>query len=194
MEKVGCSLIQLMIVVALILGIESTRRRLGPTHAAETAQSAQTAKFSTVTQADVDLYMAVMRAAAERVRHPAPEDLATMAAFERIKNNPSAPSSRLTGEEKQTIQRAALLTSALDEVVAQETHVGANRYRAAKAAVESALPVPDGKHRQPSGPLTAAESRALRSRGAALVPWVREIRELQALVFSRSFRQAPTLR
>lgn len=193
MEKVGCSLIQLMMVAALIFGVEATRRRLGPTHAADTTQPTPAATAVPVTQDAVDLYLGVMRATAERVRHPTPEDLATVAAFERIRNASSSPTSKLTREERQIIQRTVLLSSALDEVVAQEKRLDLDRYRAAKAAVESVLPVPDGKRHLTSGVLTAAESRALNSRGSVLAPWVREIRELQTFVFVNSSRQAPAM-
>ncbi len=183
MEKVGCSLIQLMIGISLICGIEAARRRLGPMHAAEASR---------VTQADVNLYMAVMRSAAERVRNPAPQDLATMAAFQRIRDARSSPATKLTPEEKHIIQRAFLITNALDEVVAQEKHVDTDRYRSAKAAVESVLPAADQQHRIASGAVTPAERQVLKSKGAALAPWAREIRELQDLVFNNSFRQTLT--
>ncbi len=183
MEKVGSSLIQLMIGISLIFGIEAVRRRLGPMHAAEAGRA---------TQADVDLYLAVLRATAERVRNPVPEDLATMTAFQRIRDARSSPATKLTPEEKHIIQRAFLLASALDEVVAKEKHFDTDRYRSAKAAVESVLPAADQQHRIAPGAVTPAERQVLKSKGAALAPWAREIRELQDLVFNNSFRRTLT--
>lgn len=180
MQKVGCSFIQLMLGVSLIFGIEAVRRRLGPARAAETVG---------VTADDVDIYLRVMRATVGRMKNPLPEDLAAMAAFERITKAPSSPASKLTREEKQIIQRAVLLTSALDEVVAQEEHLGVDRYRSAKAAVESVLPAAESHGRRASVALTAAQLQALKSKSPAVAPWAQEIRELQDLVWSNPLRQ-----
>jgi len=190
MEKVGCSLIQLMIGISLICGIEAIRRRLGPMHAAETLRSIQAPETTDVTQAKVDLYLGVMRATAERARNPTPEDLATMAAFKGIRHVLSSPATKLTPEEKQIVQRASLLINALDDVVARETHVDPGRYRSAKAAVESVLPAPDQHRREVLGVVTPEEWQALKSKGAALAPWAREVRELQSAIFSNTLRQS----
>jgi hypothetical protein len=190
MEKVGSSLIQLMIGISLICGIEAIRRRLGPMRAAETARPTQARETTRVTKANVDLYLRVMRATAERARNPAPEDLTTMAAFRRIRNSPRSPATKLTPEEHEIVQRALLLMNALDEIVAQETYVDADRYRSAKAAVESVLPAPDQHHRDLSGVVTPEEWQALKSKSAALAPWAREIRELQSAVWGNPLRQS----
>ena len=168
MEKVGPLLIQLVIGISLICGIEAIRRRLGPGHAAGTVRSTQAFETAFVTRANMDLYMRVMRATAERERNPAPEDLRTMTAFKRIRS--AAPAATLTPEEKQVVQRAFLLINALDEVVAAETHVDANQYRSAKAAVESVLPAPNPRRRDVPVVVTPDEWRALESRGAILLP------------------------
>ena len=191
MEKIGCSLIQLMIGISLICGIEAIRRRLGPMHAAESVRSTQAPETTDVTQANVDLYLGVMRATAERARNPTPEDLATMAAFTRIRNHPSFPATKLTPEDKQIVQRATLLINALDDVVAREKHVDPDRYRSAKAAVETVLPVPDQHRREASGVVTPEEWQALMSKGAALAPWAREVRELQSAIRSNTLGQSP---
>jgi len=189
MEKLGCSLIQLMIGISLICGIEAIRRRLGPMHAAETVRSTQAPGTTDVTQANVDLYLKVMRATAERARNPTAEDLATMAAFKRIRNAPSSPVTKLTPEEKQIAQRASLLINALDAVVAREKHVDPGRYRSAKGAVESVLPVPDQHRREVSGVLTPEEWQVVKS-NAALAPWAREVRELQSVIRNNTLRQS----
>jgi hypothetical protein len=190
MEKVGCSLIQLMIGISLICGIEAIRRRLGPMHAAETVRSTHAPDTTGVTQADVDLYLEVMRATAERARNPTPEDLATVAAFKRIRSAPSPPTTELTTEEKQVVQRAFLLTTVLDDVVAREKHVDSDRYRRAKAVVESVLPVPDEHRREVLGIVTPEEWQALKSKGAHLAPWAREVRELQSVIRSNTLSQS----
>src|SRR6516165_2537519 len=120
MEKVGSSLIQLMIGISLICGIEAIRRRLGPMRAAETVRPAQAREPAHVSQANVDLYLRVMRATAERARNPAPQDLTTMAAFRRIRYGPRSAATKLRPEEQEIVQRASLLINALDEIVAQE--------------------------------------------------------------------------
>jgi hypothetical protein len=190
MEKVGCSLIQLMIGISLICGIEAIRRRLGPMHAAETFRSIQAHVTTDVTQAKVDLYLKVMRATAERAQNPTSHDLATMAAFKRIRSVPSRLSTELTPEEKQIVQRAFLLSNALDDVVAREKHVDPDQYRNAKAAVESVLPAPDQHRREVLGVVTPEEWQALKSKGAALAPWAREVRELQSAILSSTLRQS----
>ena len=182
MDKLGPSLIQLMIGISLICGIEAIRRRFRPSHAAQTVRSTRAPAPAFVTQANLDLYMRVMRATAERARNPAPEDLRTMAAFKRIRS--AAFATKLTPEEKQIVRRALLLINALDEVVAEEKRVDADRYRSAKAAVESVLPVPNTHPRDVRGVVTLDEWRALESRGAVLLPWAREVRELQSVVWS----------
>jgi hypothetical protein len=190
MEKVGSSVIQLMIGVSLIFGIEAIRRRLGPMHAAETVRPARAPETPRLTQANVELYLGVMRATAARARNPAPDDLTTMAAFKRIRNSSPSPDALLRPDEKQIVQRALLLINALDEVVAQERHIDKERYRSAKAAVESVLPAADPYGRKPSGVVTPAEWEALKSKGPALAPWAREVRELQSAIGSNPLRQS----
>jgi hypothetical protein len=189
MERVGSSLIQLMIGISLICGIEAIRRRLGPMRAAETVRPAQAREPAHVSQAKVDLYLRVMRATAERARNPAPEDLTTMAAFRRIRYGPRSAATKLRPEEQEIVQRASLLINALDEIVAQEKHVDTNQYRSAKAAVESVLPSLDQHHSDLSGVVTPEEWQALKSKGAALAPWAREVRELQSVVWANPLRQ-----
>jgi hypothetical protein len=190
MEKVGSSLIQLMIGISIICGIEAIRRRLGPMRAAETVRSTQAREPAHVSPADVDLYLRVMRVTAERARNPSPEDLTTMAAFRRIRYGLRSPATKLTPEEHEIVQRASLLMNSLDEIVAQEKHVDANRYRSAKTAVESVLPAPDQHHRDLSGVVTPVEWQALKSKSSALAPWAREVRELQSAVFGNPLRQS----
>jgi hypothetical protein len=190
MEKVGSSLIQLMIGISLICGIEAIRRRLGPMRAAETVRSTRALQTARVTQANVDLYLRVMRATAERARNPPPEDLTTMAAFKRIKSAPRSPATRLTPEEQEIVQRAFALMNTLDEIVARAKHVDTDRYRTAKAAVESVLPPPDQHHRDLSGVVTPEEWQALKSKRAALAPWAQEVRELQSAVWGYPLRQS----
>jgi hypothetical protein len=190
MEKVGSSLIQLMIGISLICGIEAIRRRLGPMRAAETVRPAQAREPAHVSQANVDLYLRVMRATAERARNPAPQDLTTMAAFRRIRYGPRSAATKLRPEEQEIVQRALLLMNALDEIVAREKHVDTNQYRGAKAAVESVLPCLDQHHRDLSGVVTPEEWQALKSKGAALAPWAREVRQLQSAVWGNPLRQS----
>jgi hypothetical protein len=190
MEKVGSSLIQLMIGICLICGIEAIRRRIGPMRAAETVRPTQARETAHVTQTNVDLYLRVMRATAERARNPAPADLTTMTAFNRIKNGPRLPATKLTAEEQEIVQRAFLLVNALDEIVAKENRVDVDRYRGAKAAVESVLPSPDHHRPNLSGFVTPEEWRVLKSKGDVLVPWAREVRKLQSTVWGNPLRQS----
>ena len=190
MEKVGSSLIQLMIGISLICGIEAIRRRLGPMRAAETVRSTQARQTAVVTQANVDLYLRVMRAAAERARNPAPEDRTTIAAFKHIRNSPRSSATKLTPDEEEIVQRALLLLNALDEIVAREERVDPDRYRSAKAAVESVLPTPEQDGRGLTGVVTPEEWQTLKSKGAALTPWAREVRQLQSAVWGSPLRQS----
>jgi hypothetical protein len=184
MEKVGCSLIQLMIGISFLCGIEAVRRRLGPMCAPETVLPTQVRGTAHLTQANIDLYLRVMRATADRARNPVPEDLTTMAAFKHIRKGPTSPATRLTPVEQEIVQRAFLLMNTLDEIVAREKRVDSDQYRNAKAAVESVLPPPDQYRRELSGVVTPEEWQALKSTGTALAPWAREVRELQSAVWS----------
>ncbi len=182
MDILRSRLIRIMFGLLLFIAVQTVRRFWG---------SAQEDRNGTenVTQADADLYLQVLRATAQRVQHPTSEDLATIDALSRIKNVRTASASELTSAEKGTIQRAILLTSALDEIVAREMNVEMAPYLHAKGSVQAVLPPPDEDQPQVSAELSAAEKQALKSKGKALAPHAPEIKELYAVINDNPLRQ-----
>src|SRR5712692_7111085 len=128
--------------------------------------------------------MQVMRATADRVKNPTPEDLRTMDDFGRIKNVRTASANELTGAEKDTIMKALRLTSTLDEMVARDIGVDQGRYERVKDAVSSALPPPEEDQPEVSPELTPAEKKALESRGKTIGSYAGEIKQLYATIYN----------
>jgi hypothetical protein len=181
MGSLGKRAIGAIIGVALFIGIQEVRSRL---HVSGSSDGPK------VTEEDVNAYLEVMRATAERVKNPMPNDLATIDAFSRIPNARTAQADQLSDDQKDTIMRAIRLTGALDEIVAEQRHVDMGRYRDAKDAIESILPPPDDDHPGASAELTEPEKKALDStRAKALAPDAQEIRELQTTIFNNPLRK-----
>jgi hypothetical protein len=180
MGNLGKRVIGIMIGVLLFIGIETVRDRWGVS---------ESRHEDNVTQEDADLYMQVMRATAERVKNPTPEDLRTMDDFGRIKNVRTASANELTGAEKDTIMKALRLTSSLDEMVARDIGVDQGRYERVKDAVSSALPPPEEDQPEVSPELTSAEKKALESRGKTIGSYAGEIKQLYATIYNNPFRK-----
>ncbi len=98
-------------------------------------------KLDPLTTDDVGLYLKVMRAAAERVKNPAPADKAAIEGAGRILA--SGASGRVpTQDDVKTLAQANLVALAMDQIIAEDMKIDARTYRGIAEAVESAVPNP----------------------------------------------------
>jgi hypothetical protein len=99
-------------------------------------------KLDPLTQNDVDLYLKVMRVAAERVKNPMASDKAALDGEKKILAG-SASGRVPTPDDVKTLERANLVAVSMDQVVAEDMKVDGRMYRGIAEAVESAVPSPD---------------------------------------------------
>jgi hypothetical protein len=148
-------------------------------------------KLDPLTKDDIELYLKVMRAAAERVKSPAPADKAAVEGASKILAR-SASGRVPTQDDVKTLERANLVALSMDQIVADEMKIDGRTYRSIAEAVESALPSPalaatPGKGGQPvfDRPPTPLEER-LKGVNAAnekfLAPYRVEIQKLLPVV------------
>ncbi len=182
MNTLGKRVIGAIVGVALFIGYQEVRSRFSFLGSSNDGPK--------VTEEDVNAYLEVMRAAAERAKNPMPDDLTTIDAFSRIPNARTAQANQLSDDQKDTIMRVIRLTGALDEVVAEERHVDIFRYHHAKEAIETILPPPGDDNPQVTTELTDGEKKALDSRKAkVLAPHAQEIRKLQVTIYNSPLRK-----
>jgi hypothetical protein len=148
-------------------------------------------KLDPLTGNDVDLYLKIMRAAAERVKNPAPAD---KAAIENAKEILAAGASGRvpTPDDVRTLERANLVAISMDQVVAEEMKVDGRRYRGIAEAVESVISNPaqgvaSGGNAAPAPdhaptPLEKRLSEVNASNAKFLAPHREEIQNLIAIV------------
>jgi hypothetical protein len=98
-------------------------------------------KLDPLTTDDVELYLKVMRAAAERVKNPTPADKAAIEGASKILAG-SASGRVPTQDDVKTLARANLVALSMDQIVADEMKIDAKTYRGIAEAVESAIPNP----------------------------------------------------
>ena len=98
-------------------------------------------KLDPLTKDDVELYLKVTRAAAERVKSPAPADKAALEGAKKILAD-SASGRLPTQDDVKTLERANLVALSMDQIVADEMKIDLPKYRGIAEAVESALPNP----------------------------------------------------
>jgi hypothetical protein len=99
-------------------------------------------KLEPLTPQDVALYLDVMRAAAERVAHPAPGDRDILQAARRLVSAgaPASSGRRVpTPEDAKLLERATLVAMRMDQIVAEEKELDGRAYRGIAAAIESAI-------------------------------------------------------
>jgi hypothetical protein len=98
-------------------------------------------KLDPLTSQDVDLYLKIMHAAAERVKNPAPADRAALEGAKKILANGAA--GRVpTPDEVKTLDRANQAAMWMDQIVAEEMKVDGRAYRGIAEAIESVIPNP----------------------------------------------------
>ena len=98
-------------------------------------------KLDPLTREDVELYLKVMRAAAQRVKNPEPSDRAALDGARRILAG-SAAGRVPTPEDVKTLQRATLVALYMDQIVAEEMKLDGRTYRGIAEAVEADIPDP----------------------------------------------------
>jgi hypothetical protein len=105
---------------------------------AEAALDQQTEqKLDPLTKDDVELYLKVMHAAAERVKNPAPADKTALEGAKKILAG-SSTGRVPTQDDVKTLERASLVALSMDLVIAEEMKVDGRTYRGIAEAIESA--------------------------------------------------------
>jgi hypothetical protein len=148
-------------------------------------------KLDPLTKDDVELYLKVMRAAAERAKNPAPADKTAIEGAKRILAG-SASGHVPTPDDVKTLERANLVALSMDQIVAEEMKIDGRAYRGIVEAIESAVENPaqavtssKGGPPVPDRAPTLLQER-LKSVNAAnekfLVPYRGEIQKLLAVV------------
>jgi hypothetical protein len=98
-------------------------------------------KLDPLTKDDVDLYLKVMRSAAERVKHPTPADREALDGARKI------IAARTTGrvptpDDVKTLALANLVAISMDQIIADEVKLDGRSYRGIAEAVEAVVPNP----------------------------------------------------
>lgn len=146
-----------------------------------------------LTDADVKLYLEVMRAAADRLRHPPASDLAApkLAEAAEAKVQSGHPES-VTAVESQAIELVGTLQGHADDLIVADRHIDAERYSHIVDRVEDAVVPPqfdinaDGGEPLATPYVPTAHDRAVEATRNAniklLAPHRSEIRALQSVV------------
>jgi hypothetical protein len=148
-------------------------------------------KLDPLTAEDVTLYLKIMRAAAERIEHPAPTDTAALEGARKILAA-SAAGRVPSLDDVKILDRANLEAISRDQIVAEEMKTDARTYRGIAEAIESVIPNPaltthprdDGKPAPEHIP-TPLENRLSAANAANqkfLIPYRDEIQKLIAVV------------
>ena len=148
-------------------------------------------KLDPLTKDDVELYLKVMLAAAERVSKPAPADKSALESASKILAR-SSSGHVPTPEDVKTLERANLVALSMDQIVADEMKIDGQKYRGIAEAVESAvqnspLAVTSDKGRPPAPnhsptPLEARLSGVNATNEKFLAPYRGEIQNLLPIV------------
>ncbi len=150
-------------------------------------------KLDPLTKDDVELYLKVMRAAAERVKSPAQADRAALEGARKILAG-SASGRVPTQDDVKTLERADLVALSMDQIIADEMKLDGRTYRGIAEAVESAIQNPalaltSGKGGKPvpdhaPTPLEERLSGANAANEKFLAPYRGEIQKLLPVVRS----------
>jgi hypothetical protein len=172
-------------------GGENSAAAPGAKPAEATLEEQTEQKLDPLTSEDVELYLKVMRTAAERVKNPAPGDKAALEGAKKIIAG-GALGRVPTQDDAKTLERANLVALSMDEIVADDMKLDGRTYRGIAEAVESALQypgraAPTGKDGQPLPDLTPTPLQdRLSSVNAAnerfLAPYRSEIEKLLPVV------------
>jgi predicted small lipoprotein YifL len=148
-------------------------------------------KLDPLTKEDIELYLKVMRAAAERVKNPLTEDKSALDDARKILAA-SAAGHTPTRDDVKTLERANLVALSMDQIVADQMKLDGRTYRGIAEAVETAVPNPALAVTSPNGALPASDDtstpleKRLSDAHAAnekfLTPYREEIQKLTAIV------------
>jgi hypothetical protein len=148
-------------------------------------------KLDPLTKEDVELYLKVMRAAADRVQNPAPADRIALEDAKKILAG-SASGRVPTPSDVKTLERANLVAMAMDQIIADEMKLDGRTYRGIAEAVESVVPNPalglaPSKDVPPTPehvltPLEKRLSDVNTANETFLIPYRAEIQKLMAVV------------
>jgi|SRR5579872_219149 len=148
-------------------------------------------KLDPLTTADVELYLKVMRTAAERVKNPTPADKAAIDGASKILAG-SASGRVPTQDDVKTLATANMAALSMDQIIAEEMKIGGKTYRGIAEAVEYAMPDPatavtsaKGVPPVPDHQPTLLQERLSSSKAANqkfLAPYRNEIQKLLAIV------------
>ncbi len=114
-------------------------------------------KLDPLTADDVEIYLKVMRAAADRVKHLTPADQATLDGAKKILVD-SAAGRLPTKNDVKVLERANLVATSMDQIVAEEMKLDGRAYRGIVEAVEAAVPYATQGTAPGSDRATAADS------------------------------------
>ena len=148
-------------------------------------------KLDPLSKDDAELYLKVMRAAADRVKNPSPSDKATLESAKKILAGRA--SGRVpTQDDVKTLQRATLVALSMDQIVAEDMKLDGRTYRGIAEAIESAVQNPalaetSGKASKPPRdsaptPLEERLSSVNSANGKFLSPYREEILKLLPVV------------
>lgn len=145
-----------------------------------------------LTQGDIQLYLSVMRAAADRVRHPPASDLAALALEQSaMKKMQDGHPEQITQAEVDVEDLTTELDGHVDDLIVADRHLDADRYARIVDRVEDAVVPPQEDFVGDGDPSTTpyiptAHERAIEAAHAAnvktLAPFRKEIRALEAVV------------
>ena len=147
-------------------------------------------KLDPLTKDDVELYLKVMRAAAERVENPVASDKTALEDAKRILAG-SASGRVPTQDGVKTLERANLVALSMDQIIADEMKIDGRTYRGIAEAIESvaqnpARAVASGDGRPTPDHTPTPLERRLGDVNTAnekfLTPYRDEIRKLVAVV------------
>jgi hypothetical protein len=148
-------------------------------------------KLDPLTKDDVELYLNVMRAAAERVKNLAPADRAALDGAKKILAG--SDSGRVPSPaDVRTLAQANLVATSMDQIVAAEMKLDGRTYRGIAEAVEAVVPNPaagaaSGDRRAPPAshaptPLETRLNDVNSANEKFLAPYGEEIQKLIAVV------------
>jgi hypothetical protein len=172
-------------------GGENSAVAAGANHAELPLDQQTEQKLDPLTAEDVSLYLKIMRAAAERIEHPAPTDTAALEGARKILAA-SASGHVPSLDDVKVLDQANLVAIFRDQVVAEEMKTDARTYRGIAEAIESVIPNPaltthprdDGKPalEHVSTPLENRLSAVNAANQKFLTPYRDEIQKLIAVV------------
>ena len=122
-------------------GGENSPAASGTKPAEATIEQQTEQKLDPLTKDDVELYLKVMRTAAERVKNPAPADKAALETAKKILAD-SAKGHVPTQDDVKTLERANLIALSMDQIIAEEMKMDGRTYRGIAEAVETAVQNP----------------------------------------------------